>query len=212
MQKNVLHVGCGTKTIKDMPAGFNDGTWTEVRYDMAEIMKPDILGSMLDMSAVQSGSMDALFSSHNIEHVFTHEVVPVLKEFRRVLKNDGFCVITCPDIEAVCKLVAEGKGLADPVYDSPNGGITAIDILYGHTGFISKGMEFMAHKTGLSSKLLLEYLEKAGFAHVFGHRRPAKLDLWFVAFKKTVAPGVAKKFFELYTEMVTAPPKSHKNK
>jgi predicted SAM-dependent methyltransferase len=38
--------------------------------------------------------MDALYSSHNIEHVFAHEVVPTLKEFRRVLKPDGFVVIT----------------------------------------------------------------------------------------------------------------------
>jgi ubiquinone/menaquinone biosynthesis C-methylase UbiE len=59
---------------------------------------------MTDMSAVETSSMDALYSSHNIEHVYAHEVPKALAEFKRVLRPDGFVIITCPDIQAICAL------------------------------------------------------------------------------------------------------------
>ena len=71
--------------------------------------EPDIVGSMLDMAAVHSGSVDAIYSAHNIEHVYTHEVPVVLKEFLRVLKPDGFLVITCPDLQAAAQMIADDK-------------------------------------------------------------------------------------------------------
>jgi predicted SAM-dependent methyltransferase len=83
------------------------------------------------MSAVASGSVDAIFSSHNIEHVYPHEVPQALGEFLRVLSDDGFAVITCPDLQSVCALVAEDK-LLEPAYTAPAGPITPLDILYGH--------------------------------------------------------------------------------
>jgi len=64
---------------------------------------------MLDMAAVADASVDAIYSAHNIEHVYAHEVPQVLKEFLRVLKPEGFLVVTCPDLQTVCQLVAEDK-------------------------------------------------------------------------------------------------------
>ncbi len=78
------------------------------------------------MQAVPDDSMDAVWPSHNIEYVFCHEVPGVLGEFRRVLKDDGFCVITCPDVEEVCARVAAGS-LTAKLYDSPAGPVTALD-------------------------------------------------------------------------------------
>ncbi|MDO8705893.1 MAG: methyltransferase domain-containing protein [Sulfuricaulis sp.] len=62
---------------------------------------------MTDMSAVATGSVDAVYSSHNIEHLYPHEVPVALAEFRRVLRGDGLLVIACPDLQSVCALVAE---------------------------------------------------------------------------------------------------------
>jgi hypothetical protein len=45
-------------------------------------LNPDIVGTMTDMSAVADASVDALFSSHNIEHLYPHEVPVALAEFR----------------------------------------------------------------------------------------------------------------------------------
>jgi hypothetical protein len=50
-----------------------------------------------------------------------------LQEFLRVPKPEGFAVITCPDLQSVCALVAEDK-LTDAAYDSPAGPIAPLDI------------------------------------------------------------------------------------
>lgn len=82
------------------------------------------------MADVASESVEALFSSHNIEHLYPHEVPVALAEFKRVLKADGFVVITCPDLQSICALVAEDK-LTEAAYVSPAGPIAPIDMLYG---------------------------------------------------------------------------------
>jgi len=53
--------------------------------------------------------MEAIFTSHNIEHLYPHEVPLAFAEFLRVLKPDGFFVVTCPDLQSVCALVAKGN-------------------------------------------------------------------------------------------------------
>jgi predicted SAM-dependent methyltransferase len=125
-----LHVGCGRNSKEETTEGFNTAEWKELRFDIDKAVEPDLIGTMTDMSAVESGSVDAVFSSHNIEHVFPHEVSIVLTEFFRILKPTGFVVITCPDVQSVCALIAAGK-LLEPVYDSPAGPISPIDIVFG---------------------------------------------------------------------------------
>jgi predicted SAM-dependent methyltransferase len=90
MIKTFLHVGCGPKHKNQTTRAFASDTWQELRLDIDPAVKPDIVGTMLDMSAVASESVDALFSSHNIEHLYPHEVSMALQEFLRVLKPDGF--------------------------------------------------------------------------------------------------------------------------
>ena len=84
--KQFLHVGCGPQN-KTSIKGFNQSDWSEVRFDIDPQVNPDIEGTLTDMTLVKTGSMDALFSSHNIEHVYPHEVPMALKEFLRVLKG-----------------------------------------------------------------------------------------------------------------------------
>ena len=94
----VLHVGCGPKHKDQTTRGFNTPQWDELRLDIDPSVSPDIIGTMTDMNAVQSASVDAVFSSHNIEHLYAHEVPVALGEFLRVLSDDGIAVITCPDL------------------------------------------------------------------------------------------------------------------
>ncbi|WPL20233.1 class I SAM-dependent methyltransferase [Thiorhodovibrio frisius] len=140
-----LHIGCGPKHKDRTTAGFNTPDWQDIRLDIDPAVQPDILGTMTDMAAVESESMDALFSSHNIEHLYAHEVPVALAEFLRVLKPNGFAVITCPDLQSVCALVAEDK-LTEPAYTAPAGPIAPIDILYGHRPSLARGNLYMAHK------------------------------------------------------------------
>lgn len=182
-RKTILHVGPGHRNNgARLPAAFQGIEWKEIRLDIDPANEPDIVGSMLDMSAVGNASVDAIYSSHNIEHVYAHEVHVVLGEFLRVLKSDGFAVITCPDLQTVCALVAENK-LTDAAYHSAAGAITPLDILYGHGQALAQGHYYMAHKCGFTEKSLTAALLNAGFKTVAGKRRSKGLDLWMVANK-----------------------------
>jgi hypothetical protein len=188
--KNVLHVGCGHRSSgAQLPPAMQAAEWDEVRLDIDPANEPDIIGSMLDMSEVESASMDALYSAHNIEHVYGHEVPVVLKEFLRVLKTNGMLLITCPDLQAVCALVAQGN-LTDAVYQSAAGPITPLDILYGHGAALAAGHEYMAHKGGFTLKTLTAALKAAEFQSIAGKRRARGLDLWLVASKEIMTDAV----------------------
>ena len=139
---------------------------------------------MTDMSAVASESVDAIFSSHNIEHLYPHEVPVALAEFLRVLKPDGFLVVTCPDLQSVCQLVAEDK-LTEAAYTSPAGPIAPIDILYGYRPSMARGNLYMAHRCGFTQKVLSGTLTAGGFKSVatMARGRAPFFDLWAVASK-----------------------------
>lgn len=176
-----LHVGCGRKRQDRTTASFAGAEWRELRLDIDPAAQPDIVGSMLDMGAVSDGSVDAVFSSHNIEHLYPHEVPKALAEFLRVLKPGGFLILTCPDLQSVARLIAEDK-LTEPAYTSPAGPIAPIDILYGHRPQMAAGNLYMAHRCGFTLKVLLGTLKAAGFSAVAGKRRQAPaFDLWAAA-------------------------------
>lgn len=167
-----------------MPRFFQDGRWDEIRLDIDASVNPDVVGTMTDMSAVESGSVQAIFSSHNVEHLFPHEVPIALAEFKRVLSVDGFALITCPDLQAVAKLVAEDR-LLEPAYQSGMGPIAPLDILYGHRASIAQGNHYMAHRGGFTMRTLAGALTSAGFGSAIAKRRPSFFDLWAIG---TVAP------------------------
>ena len=176
-----LHVGCGTKRKDRTTAGFAD--WNQLRFDIDESVKPDLVGTMTDMSSVSSESVEAVFSSHNIEHLYPHEVPIALSEFLRVLKPNGFAVITCPDLQSVCALVAEDK-LTEPAYSSPAGPIAPLDILYGLRSSMASGNLYMAHRCGFTKKVLTATLQASGFKSVASMSRGHPyFDLWALTTK-----------------------------
>ena len=189
--KTFLHVGCGP-VIKSQIPGFKEDDWTEIRFDIDKNVNPDIEGTLTDMSQVETGSVDAIYSSHNIEHVYPHEVPIVLNEFYRVLKADGMVVLVCPDLQSVCESVVVDK-LIDPLYISPEGPISPLDIIYGHGQAIKHGNEYMAHKCGFTYSVLDNFFDDVGFETRYGGRRKQQWDLFIVAFKQTKSEDDAKK-------------------
>ena len=125
--RRLLHVGCGPKNqAKTHPAFHDPGQWAETRLDIDPNAKPDIVASMTDMSMIAPAQFDAIFSSHNLEHLYPHDVPTALAEFRRVLKPTGFALIIVPDLQRVGELIAADK-LEDPAYMSPSGPICPVD-------------------------------------------------------------------------------------
>ena len=181
-ERLLLHVGCGHATKDSTCSGFQSVGWREIRLDIDLDAEPDVVCSIVDMVQVPDATVDAVYSSHNIEHLYPHEVILALSEFNRVLNLDGFLVLTCPDLQSVCRLVTEDK-LIEAAYLSPAGPIAPLDILYGHRPRLSAGNLFMAHHTGFTLTTLFAALREAGFANVMGRRREECFDLWVVASK-----------------------------
>ena len=149
-------------------------------------VQPDVVVTMTDMSAVATGSIDAIVSSHNIEHLYPHEVPVALAEFVRVLKDDVMVLITCPDLQSVCARVALGE-LASPLYESPAGPIAALDILYGLSPSMAAGNLYMAHRCGFTRQLLADTLQACGFRRTAGVARPAAFDLWMLGTRQNLS-------------------------
>lgn len=90
-----LHVGCGNRRV---------GGWLNV----------DVIGSEHDVDLARplpwrSDSFDALVSQHVIEHLeLFSELMPLLRDFRRVLRPGATIWLSCPDMEKVCRAYAEG--------------------------------------------------------------------------------------------------------
>ena len=179
-ERIVLNVGCGYPLRQRLHPVFQRAPWRELRLDIDSRVKPDIVCSITAMTPVPDASVDAVWSSHNLEHLHRHEVPLALGEFIRVLRPRGVLLTTLPDLQKVAELVS-GDALEDEAYVSPSGPITPLDMIFGHTASLAQGDHYMAHKTGFTAKTLNALLIAAGFEDVVLQR--SGFDLWARAHK-----------------------------
>lgn len=147
---SLLHVGCGSGSLPDWM------NYDETRCDIDPECFPDIVASMTDLGDI--GGFDVVYSSHCLEHVYSHEVNKALTEFRRVLNKGGYTMIFVPDLEDI-------KANEDTLYESPAGPMTGLDLIYGHRRQIEDNPH-MQHKTGFTQETLRQALEKAGYSKI----------------------------------------------
>ena len=178
-RKRVLNIGAGPVGAGKLHAGFDIRTWDEIRLDIDPAARPDLIGTVVAMHhIVPNASLDAVWCSHTLEHLHSHEVVPALKECIRVLKSDGFALVTSPDVAAIARQILR-TDIDDVAYVSPAGPVTALDMLFGHAPSIRVGNAYMAHKTGFTADRLGRLATEAGFSEVrvcCGHA----FDLWAI--------------------------------
>ena len=178
-RKRVLHVGCGAHTPEKLHATFRGEDWLEVRLDINPATRPDIVASITDMGCVENASYEALYSSHNLEHLYPHELPIALAEFKRVLKPYGFALITVPDIQQAAQYIAMDKA-EETILMTNKGPITPLDVLYGFRPFLASGNFFMAHNYGFTVSTLRTALGDAGFASVTVEQ-DGEFNLWATA-------------------------------
>jgi SAM-dependent methyltransferase len=184
----VLHVGCGVYETEKLPLMFRHSGWREIRLDIDPDVNPDVIASITDMQVITGAAVDAVYSSHNVEHLYPHEVPLALREMNRVLKPNGFAFIKLPDLQEVARFIADGK-LEDVLYISPVGAIAPLDILYGHRPDLARGNTFMAHRTGFTGTTLGTALIEAGFAAVMMQRDLPSFSLTAIAFRSRPDAG-----------------------
>jgi predicted O-linked N-acetylglucosamine transferase (SPINDLY family)/SAM-dependent methyltransferase len=188
----LLHVGCGRAPL---PQGLGGEGWREIRYDIDPSVKPDLVGSLTAMDQVAAGSVEAIWSSHNLQHLVDHEVPQALAEFWRVLRPGGVAWIVVPDVQCLAERIASGD-LDGEFYRSPAGPITASDVLWGHRASLAEGRTFMAHRTGFTAPTLERRLLAAGFGPVNVERRQGALELFATAVRPRPPEGFDPQFEE----------------
>lgn len=68
----------------------------------------DIKADCADLSFAKDKTVDSIYASNILEHWPLAQTVPVLKEWRRVLKPQGKLYISVPDFDAAVKLYLKG--------------------------------------------------------------------------------------------------------
>ena len=181
LSKTVLNVGCGYPLRQKLHRNFHGPEWRELRLDLDPAVEPDIVSSITDMGPVADDSVDAVWSSHNLEHLQRYEVPLALAEFFRVLKPHGLLLLTLPDLQQVARLIVEDR-LEESAYVSQSGPITPLDMIFGHTASLARGNQFMAHRTGFTARSLHRLLIEAGFVEVTLRQNPS-FELWATGYK-----------------------------
>src|SRR5439155_12181018 len=131
---------------------------------------PDILADITDLSAIETGSVDAICSAHCLEHLYLHQVGKAVAEAYRILADDGFYCLIVPDLQAIADFIATDR-LHEVVYEAPAGPVVAHDMLYGFGPALAEGRLAMAHRCGFTPTLLLQKLQEAPFAEIVLRRR-----------------------------------------
>ncbi len=185
--RRVLNVGCGPHKSVDLEPIFPAAEWLEVRLDVDPGVAPDIVASMTDMAVVPDGSMDAVWSSHTLEHLYAHDVQTALREYLRVLRPGGVAAVIVPDLQMVARRVADDI-LDEPVYMSVAGPILPMDMIFGYQPALAAGKLFMAHKTGFTLKSLGRAFTGVGFEPVLIARDAERYELRVIAYRPPAPP------------------------
>lgn len=189
--KRFLHAACGDGDKSRTTREFHLGEWDEVRMDASLDNSPDIISTLADMSTIENGAFDAVFTSHSLERLYPHEVGTALRNFHRVLADDGYMIIAAADLQSACALVAEDK-LLEPAYESAAGPVSPMDIIYGFRPAIASGLEHFACKCGFTSRVLAGTIAQIGFGSLWSARNPSTFSLVCIATKQEVSEEALK--------------------
>jgi len=162
------NLGCGPRGGGHTPSMFVG--WRELRVDADAAVEPDILADLVDLSAIESGSVQGVWSSHCLEHLFQHQVGDALLEMRRILAPDGFACIIVPDLQTIAGFIAADR-MHEPIYTAPAGPITPNDVVFGFGAAIAGGRSFMGHRCGFTPAVFTLALEAAQFGQFIVLRR-----------------------------------------
>jgi predicted SAM-dependent methyltransferase len=115
----------------------------------------DYVGSCVDLSFLEAGSVSEIYASHVLEHLSYRLELPLaLREFYRVLQPGGALSLSVPDLDILVDIYR------DPAA-TPNEQWLAISMLFG-----GHSDAHDVHKTGFSFKYIHQWLADAGFFEI----------------------------------------------
>lgn len=182
-KKVLLHVGDASPHFSHVSIlGFQLPIWDECRVHFESGLPPIGPPETARLSAVPSGSADAIVTFRTLEYLPWTEVRAALADFLRVLRQDGFAVVCCADVEAfACEIAPPSSAIAQAKV--PNHAPSVADLLNADLSLSGRCPPAMSHRCGFAFDHLVRLLRAAGFPSVAGFRRPSGFDLWVVASK-----------------------------
>lgn len=114
----------------------------------------DHLGNANDLSRFPDASLEAIYSSHTLEHFdYQHELMATLKEWHRALGPFGTLYVSVPDLDVLAELFLDKTNL------TVNEHFMVMRMMFGgHTD------PHDYHGVGLNADFLVAFLEEAGFS------------------------------------------------
>jgi len=108
-----------------------------------------------DLSVFGDGTFEEVYASHVLEHFeYRFDLLPTLKEWRRVLKEGGRLYVSVPDLDTLCGMFVD-ESL------TPHEKFEVMRMIFG--GHMS---EHDFHLVGLNAVFLGNFLEQAGFTTI----------------------------------------------
>jgi len=132
-----LHLGCGWRNFGEGWINIDGGDYEHLHYkDITKLPFED-------------SSVELIYASHVLEYFDRIEVENLLREWRRVLKDDAVLRLAVPDFESMTKLYSRGESLEK-----------FLGPLFGR---MKMGDSIIYHKTTYDLKSLSTVLNNCGF-------------------------------------------------
>lgn len=134
-----LHIGCGKKMLP----GYK-------HLDAVGHEHVDFVCDTRKLDLIESESVEEIYACHMLEHVHRDEVSAVLKEWNRVLTEDGIIRISVPNFTAIVNEYLKSRDVK-----------RLLGLLYGGQNY-----EYNFHHIVFDFDLIKSELELAGFVGV----------------------------------------------
>lgn len=139
-----VHLGCGRNYIPGM-----------INCDGNLFQKIDLWIDLRRALPFPDGSVKVAYTSHTLEHLFPEDALQVLREIRRVLRDDGIARVAVPDLTHFFR-IARGEAISPwpRHFDAPAG--QAVNYLF------CDGQ----HKYAYNRDILTDFAKQAGFTGI----------------------------------------------
>lgn len=139
-----LHLGCGKRDFGEDWINIDGADFPHIKYHNIKILYP-----------FEDNSVDLIYASHVIEYFDRDEIIPILTEWKRVLKQGAILRLAVPDFGAMAHLYS---------YDSEKYPLYSfLGPLYGK---MKMGEQLIYHKTTYDYDSLGQLLQTIGFIEI----------------------------------------------
>jgi len=135
-------MGCGWRDFGEDWIHIDAGDYGHLDYE-----------SIDDLDQFKDNSVDLIYASHVVEYFDREEVVPILSEWRRILKSGGILRMAVPNFEEISRLYCEKRYSLD----------FFVGLLYGK---MPMGKQTIYHRTTYDFASLNMLLRNIGFKNV----------------------------------------------